>query len=293
MGGNILANVALMHPRLFTTLVLFEGVFYQNARKMTSISAYPITFRKDYYPSREVAGKSFRKHPIYRTWDPAVLDLFLKYGLRDLPTAIQPTPQSKDAPEPVTLATTKHQEAISFSRASFPPDRSTPLSEFEPTHSAHPDIGDAKFRNLDEPFYRPEPYMTFFQLPHLKPSCLWLSGADTMFGPERWARAEKAEVCGTGIGGSGGMAAGRVEERELPQGGHYMPFEAPQRVAVDALGPWLDKEVARWAEEVKEERKAWNQVDKSKRSQFSDDWIWWMKTHNDPRKVTKAMRVKL
>jgi pimeloyl-ACP methyl ester carboxylesterase len=293
MGGNILVNVALMHPRLFTTLVLFEGVFYKKARSVNSLGAYPITFRKDFYPSREAAAKSFRKHPVYRTWDPAVLDLFIKYGLRDLPTAIHPTSQTKDAPEPVTLTTTKHQEATSFTRAAFPPQRSTPLTDFVPVSSAHPEIGDADFRNSKEAFYRPEPYLTFFQLPYLRPSCLWLNGDQSIFMNEKWMRADKAAVCGTGFGGSGGVAAGRVEELELSGGGHFMPFEAPRQMAVEALGPWLDKEVGRWAKEVTGEREAWNEIDKAKKSQLSDDWLWWMKEHHNPKKATTAARSKL
>jgi pimeloyl-ACP methyl ester carboxylesterase len=254
MGGNVIINVALMHPRLFATVLTFEPIILKYPRQYVSLGVYPLTFRKDQWPSREAALKSFQKHPVYKRWTPEALELFMKYGLRDLPTLLYPE-APKDAPEPVTLTTTNHQEALSFSRPAYPPDRSTPLSEYVPTEATHPDIGDLNWGTPRAPFYRPEVVQTFLQLPYLRPSCLWFYGKDTVLLPDKVKRAEKTAACGTGLGGSGGVAAGRVEERELEGGGHYMPIEAPVRLVGEAMGPWLDREVGRWAEETKEARK--------------------------------------
>lgn len=293
MGGATLLNVALMHPRLFTTTINFEASICPRPRDFTSLPAYAITFRKDRWPSREAAAKSLSKHPIYKTWTPVVQDLFFQYGLRDVPTSVYPDALSADSSGSVTLTTTKHQEASAFTRAAFPPDRSTPLADFQPNEHWHPDIGDANWRNPKDPFYRPETTLIYPHLPYLRPSCLWLYGAKTQFMMDKANRQEKTNTTGIAIGGSGGVTAGRVKELEVPGGGHFLPFEAPQTLAVEVVGPWLDTEVERWVKVRDEERKAWNAVDVAKRSQVSDDWLHWMKTHNDPRKVTKAMRLKL
>jgi pimeloyl-ACP methyl ester carboxylesterase len=292
MGGVVMINVALMHPRLFATVVTFEPIILSHPRQYISLGAFPVTFRRDQWPSREAALQSFQKHPTYKKWTQEALDLFIKYGLRDLPTLLYPE-APKDALQPVTLTTTKYQEALSFSRRAYPPDRSTPLSKFVPTQAAHPDIGDASWGYPQTPFYRPEVIQTFHQLPYLRPSCLWLWGKDTQLFPDKLKRAEKTAECGIGVGGSGGVAAGRVEERELEGGGHYLPLEAPAKLADDTLGPWLEKEVGRWVAETKEERQASGAVEKAKRSQYDPDWEWWMKTHNDPRKMIKAVKPKI
>jgi pimeloyl-ACP methyl ester carboxylesterase len=293
MGGAILLNVALLHPRLFTTVVNFEATIFRSPRQFTSLGAYPIIFRKDQWPSRDAAGKSLRKHPIYKKWNPAVLDLFLYHGLRDLPTLSNSDAVSPDSTAPVTLTTSKHQEVSSYTRAAFPLDRGTPLADFSPTMSAHPDIGPADWRHPKEPFYRPETTLTFAQLPFLRPSCLWLYGADTTFMIGKATRSERTKATGSGIGGNGGVPAGRVHEQEVVGGGHFLPFEAPQKLAKEVVGPWFDMEVGRWAKERRDELKAWESVDPAKRSQVSADFLHWMRTHNDPRNVTRAMRLKL
>jgi hypothetical protein len=293
MGGSILLNVALMHARLFTTMINFEATVFRSPRQFTSLGAYPIIFRKDQWPSRETVARSFSKHPIYKTWDPAVLQLFLQYGLRDLPTQLYPNVVPSDSSVPVTLTTSKHQEVSSYTRAGFPSDRDTPLSAFSPTTSSHPDIGPKEWRHPKEPFYRPETTLIFAQLPYLRPSCLWLYGAETTFMVGQKARDERANALGSGIGGSGGIGAGRVESREVSGGGHFLPFEAPRKLAMEVVGPWFDKEVELWEKNRQEERRAWDGVNPAKRSQVSEDFLHWMKTHNDPRKVTRAMRLKL
>jgi pimeloyl-ACP methyl ester carboxylesterase len=292
MGGTVLTNVALMHPRLFATLVIFEPMFFKYPKNSTSLGAYAITFRKDKWPSREVATKSLTKHPLYKHWDRDVLKIFLDYGLRDLPTVVHSEPLPSDAPVPVTLTTTKHQEASNYARAAFPPNRSTPYSELKPSTS-HPDLGDTSWRHPDEPFYRAEMAMTYRQLPHLRPSCLILYGAETTFVKEQQIRDDRTEVMGVGVGGSGGVAKGRVKELEVAGGGHFFPFENPRKLAQETVGPWFDQEMKRWTVELEAERKAWEAVEPAQRSQLSDDWRHWMKTHNDPRKVNRSTRVKL
>ena len=292
MGGTILTNVALMHPRLFATLVTFEPMFFKSPKNSTSLGAYGITFRKDRWPSREIAAQSLSKHPLYKHWDREVLNIFLEYGLRSLPTVVYPDPLPSDGPAPVTLATTKHQEASNYVRGAFPPSRSIPFSEYDPS-TEHHDIGDANWRRLDEPFYRAEMAITFHQLPHLRPSCLVLYGAQTNLVQEQQLRDDRIGVMGVGLGGSGGAAKGRVKELKVQGGGHFLPFENPKTLAHNVVGPWFVEKVKIWQEKAEAERKAWEAVSPAQRSQLSEDWRHFMKTYNDPRKVDRSARVKL
>lgn len=291
MGGVVLMNVALMHPRFFASLTVFEATVYKTPRQTTSLGACPILFRKDQWPSRAAAAQTLQTHPVYKTWDPAVLALFIQHGLRDLPTFEHRVPSSSDTP--VTLSTTKDQEVSTYTRAAFPPSRTTPLSAFSPSPSSHPDIGSRHWRHPEEPFYRPEMTLTYAQLPHLRPPCLYLYGSDTTFLLGDAQRRERTEITGSGIGGSGGVAAGRVAMRVVNGGGHFLPLEAPRELAMEVLGPHFDGEVERWMCERREEREDWGKMEVGERGKVSEDFRWWMRVENNSRKVKRESRVKL
>lgn len=74
------------------------------------------------------------------------------------------------------------------------------------------------------PLYRPEPRGTFFRLPSLRPSALWLLGERTYLRLDEMR--EGIKVTGTSVGGSGGVPEGRVKEDLIPERGHLFPFEA-------------------------------------------------------------------
>ncbi|KAI0768240.1 Alpha/beta hydrolase fold-1 [Trametes elegans] len=65
--------------------------------------------RRDIWPSREAAYAQFSSRPTWKAWDPRLLKIYVRYGLRELPTAEYP-----DKTEGVTLTCTKAQEAACF-----------------------------------------------------------------------------------------------------------------------------------------------------------------------------------
>ena len=90
MGGNNLINLSLMHPRLLETLVLIDPVIVPLAKVTGDWAiAAASSVRRDRWPSRKVAAESFKKSKFYQTWDPRVLDRWIKYGLRELHSQIQ------------------------------------------------------------------------------------------------------------------------------------------------------------------------------------------------------------
>ncbi|KAJ3928375.1 MAG: alpha/beta-hydrolase [Lentinula lateritia] len=67
--------------------------------------------RHDVWPSRKAAKMDLQANPLYGTWDPRVLDLYIRYGLREHRAAKYKQPfQFKG----VTTALTKEQEAATY-----------------------------------------------------------------------------------------------------------------------------------------------------------------------------------
>ncbi|OJJ49363.1 hypothetical protein ASPZODRAFT_1465315 [Penicilliopsis zonata CBS 506.65] len=276
MGGAHLVQLCLMHPRLLHTLVLLDPVIQRETtqfdspdvveeRKHISRTTQLSTYRKDLWESRRDAAEGFQRSPFYKTWDPRVLERWVQYGLRDLPTAIHPLLEgtSKDGKPPVTLTTTLHQEVFTFSRPNYEFDTGKPINK-----TTHPDL------NPDQagasPFYRPEPLRIFAQIPHLRPSVLYIFGGKSELSTPK-LRADKIAHTGTGTGGSGGVLAGRVREVCLEEHGHLLAQEAATECAI-AAAPWLGAELQRWQDEERVFHAQWSKKSKVEKLTIDAEW---------------------
>ena len=296
MGGNNVVNLALMHPRLLAGLILIDPVIQKaSSREGNFLPAQLSTFRRDVWPSREEAEAAFRRNKFYQTWDPRVFANWIKYGLRELPTAVyskydpraksadpssktsaSATPsvsvESTDSPlsRPVTLTTTKYQEVYSFMRGNHP-DQKSSLDDYKPDKRTHPDLTGEK---LERPFYRPEPIITFNNLPHLRPPVMYIFAPDqSALSRPRMIR-ERLEMTGTGIGGSGGVENGAVKAVSIPAAGHFVPFEKPGTVA-GHMQVWLSKRLKDWRDEAEVDRQHWASVPAKQKQTFTDDRMFW------------------
>ena len=221
------------------------------------------TYRKDVWPSREVAADEFRGSKFYQKWDPRVLDRWIKYGLRDLPTPIHPSTTPNEEKR-VTLATTKHQEVFTFVRPNFlgyGPDKA-------PDRRTHADLNPSL--SSIYPFYRADSPLTFFRLPELRPSVLYIFGGKSDLSHPKDCQA-KMNTTGVGVGGSGGAVAGRVKSITLGDVGHLMPMEAVGRTAA-AAAEWLDSEMRAWKKEEEEFRKMWSAKPIQEKRMIDDRW---------------------
>ncbi|KAJ5889208.1 Abhydrolase domain-containing protein mpaH [Penicillium tannophilum] len=279
-GGAHLTQLSLMHPRLLHTLVLLDpvvqpqstqidGFSRQENKRVIAKTTQLSTYRKDIWPSRKAAAEGFQRSPFYQAWDPRVLDRWVKYGLRDLPTAIHPLDNKTNidkANPPVTLRTTLHQEVFTFSRPNY---NHIPGSDAPVNRVTHPDL-DANHPDT-HPFYRPEPARIFAQLPFLRPSVLYIfAGKSDMCLPKM--RADKLANTGTGLGGSGGVAAGRVREVFFEEFGHLLAQEAVNECA-DAAVCWLGPELRRWKDEEESFRMAWEKKSKLEKKTIDEAWL--------------------
>lgn len=288
MGGAQLTQLALLHPRLLYTLVLLDPVIEYNLnesgrsgrRGLTRLS----TYRRDLWPSREAAEASIRSSPFFKTWEPRVLDRYIKYALRDTPTAIypsahpdthQPYPSASPA---VTLKTTKHQEVFTFVRPNY---------DFGPSTDDPSTLNRTKYPDLDpsspfsKPFYSPAGHYVMRHLPEVRPSVLYVLGQASDILTDPTLRDRRTNETGTGIGGSGGVAAGRVDSLVLEGCGHLFPMQHVKKAA-EPTARWLGKELKRWRDEEEEFRRVWDKKSRIEKLTVDERWLEMMGP--DPRK---------
>lgn len=248
-----------MHPALFNGLILLDPVIQRE--NPGSQFAQASTYRRDLWPSREQAAQKFQSNPFYRAWDPRVFEKFVKYGLRDLPTPSYPISDTTGQ-SAVTLTTTKAQEIFFYVRPSYVDERSG-LARGIPKDDMHPDDIE------DSPFHRPEPAQIFRQLPNLKPDVLYLFGDKSPLSAPA-ARQRKLEMTGTGVGGSGGSACGRVQEIVLPCG-HMVPMELVRETA-EISADFIDSTLSSSELRASKFQQAWEQVPQHERIAIDKQW---------------------
>ncbi|MCJ1348531.1 hypothetical protein MMC31_006763 [Peltigera leucophlebia] len=235
-------HLSLLHPRLLYSLVLIEPVIQNVAPKGPNAALFA-SFRNDLWPSREAAEASLKKNPMFKKFDRVVLNNYIKYGLREIPTTLYPIPNQSRltgvslGSVPVTLTTTKHQEAWSYTRTNFAP-LPVDFSDFR-ERLISPELDpSAEGSHI---FVRPETMLTFLRLSELRPSVLWVYGSHSPINVSP-LRSDKMKVTGTGPGGSGGASQGKVREVVLQETGHMIPFEKVKECA-DVISGWIEKEL--------------------------------------------------
>jgi hypothetical protein len=226
------------------------------------------THRRDIWPSRKEAAESLKKSPFYQNWDPRVLDRWINYGLRDLPTALFPElPEgSASSDPPVTLTTTRHQEVFTFSRPNYQGD---PTKRAPPNRRTHPDLDYDLTGGY--PFYRPEIPRTFMNLPYLRPSVMYIF-AELSYLSLPDSRDDKMRLTGVGVGGSGGAAEGRVKSHLLSGVGHLIAMEAVGPAA-DVAAEWLGSEMQRWRADEAEFRAEWSKKSRIEKMAVDEEWV--------------------
>jgi pimeloyl-ACP methyl ester carboxylesterase len=279
-GGNALTNVALLHPRVFTSLVLLDPVISHFASTPGARSAGPAAasmYRREVWPSRAEASASFNRSPFYKSWDPRVLQRWLDYGIRDVP-----------GEESVTLTTTKHQEIFTFLRPSWQAYNAEGKDVTHPEHA--PDLDPSLNQRWSTyPVYRPEGPNTVVRLPEVRPSVLYVFGGKSDVSPQE-LQDEKMALTGTGVGGSGGQSKGRVKKVVGEKNGHLIPMEDP-RLCASTAADWIKAELERW---WTDERKyvEWTKKSKEEKSTVSEEFQKYI-GKPAPRKAKNVTKAKI
>lgn len=287
VGAVVMLKLALLHPRLLTNLVLIEPALFPSMEGLTFSTVFPMTFRKDTWPSKETAMRALLKSTVYANWCPRSLQLLSQYGLRDLPTALYPEGSAPiQRGDTVTLTSTKHQDVATYARRAFPKERDGDLHAHVPSEVDDDDPDLKWLRQSGVAFYRPEGPITFAELPKVRPACLYMYGGksdwEVTSGPE--GRRLKRERTGAGIGGSGGVTAGRVADSIVAGGGHYVPLEQPEAVA-EEIAKYLATETQRLSKLEEGSLQRQRLVPQGKRSSVDDDWLWWARNQYAGKKL--------
>ena len=254
--GQSLGNVSTImmsvwHPRLFSGIVMIEpGLgpgFGQTPLTGAAAQYFPAVLtvkRKDTWPSREAAREHLLKTPYYGAFDPEVFERVMKYDLRNLDPEPSNVFSDTKKPRPVTLTTPKAVEASTWMR----PDPPLPGVPESPDYASR-----SKDSMVVAGFYRPEAAEIYGSLPHVYPSTLFVWGDRSPVSVPSM-RNNYLKTTGTGKGGNGGVARGRVKEAFVSGARHPAPLEKPEGTA-KAVAPWLKEQMAIWKEEA-ERRKS-------------------------------------
>jgi pimeloyl-ACP methyl ester carboxylesterase len=226
------------------------------------------TYRRDLWPSREVAAEKLRSSPALKLWDPRVLENFITYGLRELPTEQYPDipAESKETGDtPVTLQTTKAQEVYNYIQPMYYDERL-----MIPEDERHRDFSQDDLQLAPEAaFNRSEKIVLHRRLPEIRPSTLFVFGATSeVSGAE--SRKDKLEITGTGPGGSGGAEVGKVKEVVIDCG-HLVPLEKPDESGI-ACADFVDAELRRWDAEEKERWRIREKFTREERVGINELW---------------------
>jgi pimeloyl-ACP methyl ester carboxylesterase len=210
-----------------------------------------------------------------------VLDLFIRYGLREVPSTSNS--QQDESQTPVRLTTTKHQEVFTFVRPIWP--ALDPVSKLITHKSRAPDSDLDPETPTQFPFYRSEGNNTVARLPNIRPPVLYIFGAKSNVSPAHLIR-EKLEKTGTGVGGSGGAKAGRGKGVTHPESGHLVPLEEPVFCA-KAAAEWTKTEMDKWWEEEKEYEE-WTKKPLEEKATVDDEFMKRLGAPNRKSDKTKA-----
>ena len=166
-----------------------------------------------------------------------------------------------DGGPPVTLSTTVAQEVYFYVRASYHDKRL--LQDEDLVNDIHPEDRDGSQLS------RPESQKLFRMLPEVKPSVLYVFGKQSEASTPEMRRA-KMETTGTGVGGSGGAKAGKVEEVVLDCG-HLVGMERPGECA-EAASSFIDAELGRWEIQERRRDEALEGLSRHERVGINDRW---------------------
>lgn len=250
MGGNNIINLSLMHPRLFSALILLDpGVHPVHRNPQLIYTAQLSVGRRTNWPTRSEAMSAFKKSKMIQSWDARVFDLWMKYGIRDVPG-------DNGA---VELVTRRDQEMFTFVRF----DRSRIEQDVTST-----DPKDVEQIDTGPYFTRASPNVSFYNLRKLQPSSLFIHGGDSAVSPPSIRKA-RIDATRAGRAKKGGKLTRDVKEVLLDGIGHLIPMLVPGETAA-AIAGWLPDELRRVQQAEDEDLKAWEGLAPEARSQMSE-----------------------
>lgn len=167
-------------------------------------------------------------------------------------------------PSEITLTTAPAHEVHTFLRPNYD---GAGVFDNPPNRRTHPDV-DRGIAN-QTPFYRSEGSDVHSRLPHLRPGAFYMFGSESDFS-DGYACDLKVQVTGVGVGGSGGVPAGRVDSIMLQGVGHLIAMEAVEQAA-DIASKWIGRELQLYRSE-QEEYEQWTKKSLVEKQEITQKW---------------------
>lgn len=243
--SNNSANLALLHPRLFNSLILIESAIYAGLdRRMALTQSKGMAKRKEIINAPETLKARIDTLPFYQTWDPRARSALLEHGYVDARTS-QPVNLNTHVPKlPIRTSTPRDSEVSLIYRPNFNfvgkdgPDKASIYERL-----AVPDANLAATNIY--PFYRPENIGVYQRLEYIRASVFYIGGdASASSTPE--IRKHRLEHTGIGPGGSGGHRHDRVKEMVVHGGGHQIAMDVHLPEVTKGIGGWVAEEMQLW-----------------------------------------------
>lgn len=249
MGANNLVNLSILHPKLFSAIIIIDPAISPTYNARLIFPARLSVKRRTNWPSRSEAAAGFKRSKFYQSWDPRVLDLWTQYGIRQI---------SEDS-EKVELATPRDQEILAFLRVD--------QLGIEKRVQSVEDQNELEATELYDFFDRREIYETFHRLSKLEPSALFIHGGLSAVSPPdvRRGRIQQTLLGRTVVVNKPLRSVDNVLFDDI---GHLIPMEIPRRTA-EAIAEWLPNELREVQRLEDEDMKAWAGLPKEARSKLS------------------------
>ena len=233
MGCNQLVYLSHWQPSLFQGLVCVESGCDKEYGKGIIFPWMMLHLkRKVDFDSREEAAKDLVRAHQAKVWDAQAKNNLMKYGVYE---------------ESGKWRATTPKEQIAALVCRFNPKRLGIDGVEDMAIEAReriPDV-DPEAWNPGQ-FYQSALKQSWDLLPHVRPWVLYINGEKSPFFGRPKTRDERAKITGTGVGGSGGMRMGAVEQVVIKDGEHTMVFEKQVGEIADYIARWLGKETERW-----------------------------------------------
>lgn len=105
------------------------------------------------------------------------------------------------------------------------------------------------------------------------------------------ALAHKLEITDIGVGGSGGVAEGKVQHTCFEASGHLIPLEMPGKCA-DEVVQWLGTELRRWMEDEDAFRANCDVIPRGHKLTVDERWLAHVPKPGKMRTQSKEMPTK-
>jgi hypothetical protein len=205
--------------------------------------------KKDRWSSRAEAETELLKSPSYKGWDPRVKSRVLEHAIYL---------RKEGDTEEWRLTTPNNQEAATVVRASIKNIdlKKGGMEEINLEERAEvPDVDPTGWNT--QGCFRPELQKMWNWLPNIRPWVIYINGGSSPYFGDPKIREERAKITGTGVGGSGGMKLGTVEQVVIEGGAHTIPFDAKLGEVASYAAEFIGKEMKRWTNGEKKRKDEW------------------------------------